>query len=710
VLKQLTTKYFRKLVDRTFTFVPGLNVLRGPNEEGKTTMLEAIGYAWGGVKACRDPLAEVVTWGQPEKALKVELVHDYNGVVYTVTRSKAGAEVNYDGGRVVGQAEVTAFYERLFGCDMAMIGKLMMASQGSIRGALSAGPKATMELIEGLADFQVVDRLLEIMSEKLTTGPSAQLEERLTQAQAALATAQAASVKPDTVYLHAQCAGWTTGMAERQKKIDAALKPAYEAAQAEVQQAEVAAATRKSLQNQASGVFGNKARREAQRREALQNAEGAPTPAEIAVAREAVSAAQNVEMELAIYRQFENLKLPEIHWEGDEDSLQAEYEKAVAERAALRVSIAEIDQQIRTLRSSVHAKGDTCGSCGQKLPDAAAIAAHNAKVSATIAEATIRRANVVAADGVATYTANALLAVIKSAEPFNDFLARHGERVNYSEATWPPTLSWKGTVPSGSAGLAVLKEKLSALELAANTAYHAKAKAAALTEAIEQDVAEFERLTAEIVKLRIADELPELREKLEVAQDAYNAASGQISELRYKKEQAEDEILSLEEAYTRSRDAVAHAQAGAERAEKDLKDLAFNNALLKRVRAARPVIADKLWSLVLSTVSAYFSAMRGEKSVVTREGNTFKVDGRVVGGGSLSGSALDILGLALRVALTKTFLPNSPLLTLDEPAAACDDARTASTMGFLTAAGFAQTIVVTHEDATESVAQNLITL
>jgi ABC-type transport system involved in cytochrome bd biosynthesis fused ATPase/permease subunit len=136
----------------------------------------------------------------------------------------------------------------------------------------------------------------------------------------------------------------------------------------------------------------------------------------------------------------------------------------------------------------------------------------------------------------------------------------------------------------------------------------------------------------------------------------------------------------------------------------------FNNTLQKAVRLARPVIADKLWTVVLAAVSTYFSTMRGEKSVVTREGNSFKVDGHVVGGGGLSGSALDLLGLSIRMALTRTFLPTAPFLILDEPAAAMDEERTRQMLGFLVAAGFQQTILVTHESESESVADNLITI
>jgi hypothetical protein len=74
----------------------------------------------------------------------------------------------------------------------------------------------------------------------------------------------------------------------------------------------------------------------------------------------------------------------------------------------------------------------------------------------------------------------------------------------------------------------------------------------------------------------------------------------------------------------------------------DLDSLSFNNGLVKKLRAIRPVIANKLWNTVLASVSVMFSQMRREESWVTKEKDGFKVNGQSVE--SLSGSTLDLLG------------------------------------------------------------------
>jgi hypothetical protein len=143
-----------------------------------------------------------------------------------------------------------------------------------------------------------------------------------------------------------------------------------------------------------------------------------------------------------------------------------------------------------------------------------------------------------------------------------------------------------------------------------------------------------------------------------------------------------------------------------ETAVQTLKSTVFNNALLKKLRAAKPQVANKLWAVVLGTVSQTFSAIRGQASVVARGAEGFTVDGRSVGG--LSGSTLDALGLAIRIALTKTFLPNTRFMVLDEASSACDSGRESAMVGAVISADFDQVIWVTHSDAVESFANHAI--
>jgi DNA repair exonuclease SbcCD ATPase subunit len=133
-----------------------------------------------------------------------------------------------------------------------------------------------------------------------------------------------------------------------------------------------------------------------------------------------------------------------------------------------------------------------------------------------------------------------------------------------------------------------------------------------------------------------------------------------------------------------------------------------HNELIRKLRNARPEIASKMWGTVLGAISRYFTQIRGEQSVVTRDADGFKVNGRSVAG--LSGSTNDALGLAIRMALSKLFLPGVPLLFLDESFSGCDGNRELAGVGTLAGAGFSQVLLVTHSNLPEQIADNLITL
>jgi DNA repair exonuclease SbcCD ATPase subunit len=154
-------------------------------------------------------------------------------------------------------------------------------------------------------------------------------------------------------------------------------------------------------------------------------------------------------------------------------------------------------------------------------------------------------------------------------------------------------------------------------------------------------------------------------------------------------------------AYARTQELIIRLKA-------DIATYDKNNALVKRLREVRPIVASRLWNVVLNAVSHYFSQIRGTQTVITMNGDSFLADGRPVEG--LSGSTLDSLGLAIRIALGKTFLPSLDFLLLDEPAQGMDDERESAMLGVLASADYKQTIVVTHSTLADSFASDIIQL
>lgn len=713
MLNKIKLKNFRKHTDTELTFNGGLSVLRAPNEHGKTTLIEAVCYALFGVKALRSPLEDTVTWGEPVNTLKVELDIAVDGVSYSIKRGKSGAEVNYDGGRVTGQTEATNFVCSKLKVDPVAATKLMLAGQGEIRGALEAGTKATTELIERLAEFDQLDNLLETMQERLALGSTAALQARLADAEQQLATLGEV-VEPDYAALETKVADALAAHKAAQAALEA-LEGDLSKAQAQVDAARAA----QTRYEQAVTTLEQARKRASQVLEKLQEAEIAANTYAVgtkdentllleieALEKDAdyLKAYQRLQPAIEACQADENILFNTLEWLRDRVKDLASSMKA--SQAVINSSEREI-----ALGEAALSTGN-CTFCGQDFSHLPLVAEKNAQIQARIEQHNLARqeaAEALASAEAEKRTLDGILTVSEArfatldANP--DYVARVGKDL-------PPKLYWTGPALKSLQGcvtklaeaqrdLQVLRADAADRQAAQTRLQMLKERKVEIDSEVSAAVTQFE-LSAVRPDLSIAETARELvlakRRPLSVA-----ASDAQIAH-----RDAEYELRDSKRNY----ESAVQRQRAAEKAVRDLKSqidsTEFNNALLKRVRQARPMIADKLWSIVLSAVSSYFSEMRGSRSAVTKDSDGFKVDGHPIS--TLSGSTLDILGLAIRVALIRTFLPTAPFLVLDEPCAAMDQQRTEATLGFVVACGFKQVVVVTHEDTSEAVADHMIEL
>lgn len=178
MITKLYLKNFRQHRELTLDLQPGFTALRGQNEAGKSTALEAIMFALFGIRACRNN--DICTWGEQEKSVKVELWLMLNGEELHISRSKLAAEINYAGQTVTGQTECTKFIESQLQLQPGLGPKLMIAGQQDIQGVLTQkGGQAATELIEGLADLEVIDRIISGLQAKYPTGNTKLIENRV---------------------------------------------------------------------------------------------------------------------------------------------------------------------------------------------------------------------------------------------------------------------------------------------------------------------------------------------------------------------------------------------------------------------------------------------------------------------------------------------------------------------------------------------------
>ena len=258
----------------------------------------------------------------------------------------------------------------------------------------------------------------------------------------------------------------------------------------------------------------------------------------------------------------------------------------------------------------------------------------------------------------------------------------------------PPNASWKGA-PATEPG----KSKLPEMEKTWTAFQNAEVK--------------YSLLETELAGI-VMPELPDTTEA-EAVLALVKEVDAYLQDLRILKAQAEGRLSTAKAQYQTAVIARQTAITQNENNAKALQQLTAtrdsmhrHNELIRKLRSARPEIASKMWGTVLGAISRYFSQIRGEQSVVTRDADGFKVNGRSVAG--LSGSTNDALGLAIRMALSKLFLPGVPLLFLDESFSGCDGNRELAGVGTLAGAGFSQVLLVTHSNLPEQIADNLITL
>ncbi len=708
MLQKLTLQNFKRHRDLTIDFTSGINCVRGGNEYGKSSVLHAIGYALFGSKSLNVSLDEAVTWGEPVSTLKVTLTLQLQGDTFTFARGKSGAEVLKNG--VVfctGQNEVTSLAAQLMGADTNVAGKLFLASQNGIRGALEEGPKALSVLIEDLSDMAIFDQILDSASEKLVLGSPALLEERQKGAEATLAAAMATlPTKPDDVDYQ----GKMKDLATKLMTTEASL-PALEAKAATTDKEWVAASTlyvgRQKLEHAVETAAATLA--------AAKEQVAVLSPAACTVvtdSREALRAeiaeAEGFEKRVAAYATF--CKLPDgERYAYPLATFTADAETNFAQHKHNETRVREAEKAIAAAKGR-RINHDKCDKCGQDVTHLKHIVETNAAVDADLASLGLLLDEAKAAFDVEVVCANRFNSIRRFAATLQPEFMKLVGYVQFDSSVYPPLAVWDGEVPSASpdagtarAALAKVEAEIKALAVAKArlelaTEQHAKAEHAHAQAG--QALAAYESPTSERIL-----ELTEIRDDAALY---FGAAKGEIIIAKEEMTKLTTEYTSALSLWSACQRRIDDAQRVIAECQKDLGSLAFNNGLVKKLRSIRPIVANKVWNTVLASVSVMFSQMRDEASIVTKEASGFKVNGQAVE--SLSGSTLDVLGIALRCSLLRTFIPQCGLLVLDEPAQGCDATRTESMLGFLQSLGMGQTLLVTHESISESISSNVIQL
>lgn len=712
MIKSLELNCFRKHENLVVNFAKGLNVLRGPNEIGKTTITEGFLYALYGATALIDTLAETVTWGKKESDLKAKLVIGISGVDYAFVRSKSGAECCYAGAdnsviRVTGQKEVTAFASQLLGADAKTASVMMLSSQAGLRGALEEGPTAISALMGKLADFDMIDRIIANAATTLSLGSSVPATAKLCEAENDVINAQAALVDP------AALAACDSDIVAATRQYDAAQASAESLVEvvSKADSARDAASLHNGACQRQREVVAQQARALGVERSRLAEAqadlEKRPDPLTLAEARVQLAKVADHASVYNAYLTFGRLGVyPAVAW----DEPKPTFDVALS---ALRSKLEELQStahvksgEIKVLRSQIVAGDGKCPTCGSVAANHDHVTARNAETQSKI-DATLSTAEA-STKAIANVKADiaAMEGINKVAESRQKVLNAVAQYITLDETVYPARAAWAGEVPDTGSNVPKLQAALDLLDASERTAVAAGGRAHVYgqnVKAMEESLATAIAVSANLIPV----DTMVLQQTYDAAYADYAAKTNVARDARAIVDRLKSDRAQLEARIATAGAAFEAAQRRVAECIADIKKLDFNNELVKRLKSMKPMITDHLWNGVLAAVSNFFSQLRGEQSVVTKDSSGFKVNGR---GGSLSGSTLDVLALSIRVALAKTFVPHASFMVLDEPAHGCDEVRTSNLLGFLSGIGFDQTILASHDEMSEAVADNIINL
>lgn len=682
MLVKLKLQNFQRHEDLELNFTGGLQVIRGQNEAGKSTLFRALAYAWWGSRALPLSLDETVTWGKPVSSLKVTVVFLHNGVEYTIVRSKSGATMTSVLATSNGHAEVTAAVERLFGATASVAQATLMAKQKSFEEGLNS---SAITLIEKLSNMGLLDTVILRIQEQLPNG--------------------------NTKVLESQIAGFEVpkpvlDTAELEATLEAALAQLAAAGKthAEVKEWLVAVSNRAAEIEQVIASNRRVESEKARLQQAIARCVPVAVPVVSGVLEELKQKADQQEEVRNLRTHFERFKALEAYESGrvphSHDEVQQKLQEVEAEIAALKSQINTLKMASKVALAKLITE-TACGLCGKDLSAVPEVQQKNAALQQQAEEADSKVAQL---EGTLynKETQRTLLATASTKSHQQRVKLVGLQYVQIDQSTTPVTVSWIGPAELPTLDAVDWKaEYQAALQLSKQ-----HEEAIKKNEAVAAQKAVYEKELANLVLTPLTAEDEETLSRRSVLEADVALLARNVAQATQACQQARAALETAKAVHATQLAAWETGQRQRSDLEKLLQKTKFHNSIIAKLREARPAVAKELWSLVLTGVSHYFSAIRGTQSVVTRSTDGFLIDGKAIE--AYSGSTKDCLGIANRLMLQKTFLPNLSMMLVDEPGAACDESREADLLAMFARCGLDQVILVTHSSIADSFAANVI--
>ena len=163
MLNRLHIKNCFKHRDAVFDFAEGLTAITGPNESGKSLLLEMIRFALFGIDATRGSSPDYKdTW--------VALEFVVNGAEYRVERSRRPRLTNAAGEELaVGTTPVNAKIKEIFGYDLLVFDVANACNQGEVEALSNMKPSERKRMVDQTIGLNALDDIIKWLTDEIST-------------------------------------------------------------------------------------------------------------------------------------------------------------------------------------------------------------------------------------------------------------------------------------------------------------------------------------------------------------------------------------------------------------------------------------------------------------------------------------------------------------------------------------------------------------
>lgn len=745
ILVSLTTQCFKKLGDYSVNFTDGLNVISGDNAHGKSTLLQAVGFALYGNEAVSGVEADIRTWGET-RAYSAELTFSEGGHTYVATRSKSTAKVTRDGELVAnGKSECTKFITTLLTLNWKDFKTFVLSKQFDTFAILEEGATTLNRKVEERSGITLIDKV-----QSLSRGKARELE------------LEAAKLEHAASSIEEQVAE----AAEFQQKVDDLSAALTELKEAEPK-APTSVAPDAPAPEERPTYLTEKQNARIRAEESVANATIALARAQETLAQvtvesveDAVEVLGGTEERIAeAEERLETVVMPQLQKSSDQLRTQAIAQNTLADleasimalyttagdSAAQATAIASANEKVSSVRAqlkeaneqkwntdsqikaiSAALSGGVCPTCNRAYDDHADldVAAERARLEELKVESLNLTQTLCDLNKELDSTQLDVRHLQAQLEQFEKLQEDHtkvsGElaKVEVDEARVEALRTEADTLRTALHDYE--KDKLRAESALANATKQESLKKHCLSNVTTAQAALDEAQAALDSSVVVMDE--QIAEATARWTDWQQAVSDiELQQKNYLSAAATWRV-DVAETETNLRHARSDLSVWTKRVEQLREQVAEWERLTKKADACKRLatfLAERrasylrdVWNQIMAVASAYINvATDGLITAVSYEDGTFFYEENELkpSVASASGAQLAFIGISIRIGLSRVLYGDNSLLIFDEPTESMSEANAASVVGAL-ATSAKQVVVITHKTSDQELAKNVIEL